>query len=95
MLKAAGETDTMWMTDVCNAVVDDGKIPEDWSRSWMVNVYKGKGDALTCGSYRGIKLLEHAMKALERVIEGRVRKIIKIDDMQFGFLKNYPPQWLW
>ena len=21
----------------------------------MVNVYKGKGDALACGSYRGIK----------------------------------------
>ena len=38
--------------DVCNAVVRDGKIPEDWSRSWMVvNVYKGKGDALTWGSY--------------------------------------------
>ena len=33
MLKAAGETGTMWMTDVCNAVVRDGKIPEDWSRS--------------------------------------------------------------
>ena len=52
----------------------------------MANVYKGKGDALTCGSYRGIKLLEHAMKVLERVIEGRVRKIVKIDDMQFGFM---------
>ena len=86
MLKAAGETGTMWMTDVCNAVVRDGKIPEDWSRSWMVNVYKGKGDALTCGSYRGIRLLEHAMKVLERVIEGRVRKIVKIDDMQFVFM---------
>ena len=54
--------------DVCNAVVKDGKIPEDWSRSWMVNVYKGKGDALACGSYRVIKLLEHAMKVLERVL---------------------------
>ena len=57
MLKAAGKTGTLWMTDVCNAVVKDGKVPEDWSRSWMVNVYKGKGDAadaLTCGSYRGI-----------------------------------------
>ena len=37
MLKAAGETGTLWMTDVCNAVVEDGKVPEDWSRSWMVN----------------------------------------------------------
>ena len=54
----------------------------------MVNVYKGKGDALTCGSYRGIKLLEHAMKILERVIEGRLRKIVKIDSMQFGFLSG-------
>ena len=28
MLKAAGETGTLWVTDVCNAVVKDGKIPE-------------------------------------------------------------------
>ena len=45
-------------------------------------VYKGKGDALACGSYRGIKLIEHAMKVLERVIERRVRNIVKIDSMQ-------------
>ena len=30
-----------------------------------MNVYKRKGDALACGSYRGIKLVEHAMKVLE------------------------------
>ena len=29
MLKAAGETGTLWMTEVCNAVVKDGKVPED------------------------------------------------------------------
>ena len=46
MMKAAGEVGTKWMTDVCNAVVRDGKIPEDWSKSWLVNVYKNKGDAL-------------------------------------------------
>ena len=28
-LKAAGETGTMWMTDMCKAVVMDGKIPEN------------------------------------------------------------------
>ena len=46
-----------------------------------MNVYKGKGDALECGSYRGIKLVEHAMKILERVIERRVRNVVKIDSM--------------
>ena len=40
MLKAVGETGTLWMTEVCNAVMKDGKVPEDWSRSWMANVYK-------------------------------------------------------
>ena len=86
MVKAAGDVGAEWMTEVCNAVVKDGKIPEEWSKSWMVNVYKGKGDALVCGSYRGIKLLEHAMKIMERVIEVRVRNIVEIDNMQFGFM---------
>ncbi len=52
----------------------------------MVNVYKGKGDALECGLYRGIKLLEHVLKILERVIDARVRRIVKVHDMQFGFM---------
>ena len=45
-----------------------------WGHSWMVSIYKGKGDALECNSYRGIKLLEHAMKVFERVIKARLRE---------------------
>jgi len=86
MIKASGDAGYRWVTDVCNSFVKEGKIPEDWCKSWMVNVYKGKGDALICGSYRGTKLLEHVMKILERVIECRVRKTVKIDDMKFGFM---------
>ena len=37
-------------------------------------------------SDRGIILLEHAMKVLETVIEGGMRKIVKINNMQFGFM---------
>src|SRR2546425_11723924 len=58
MLKAAG---VKWVTDICNEVARSGVVPVDW-RSWMVNVYKGKGNALECSSYRGIKLLEHVLK---------------------------------
>jgi hypothetical protein len=85
MLKACGELGVEWMTNICNAVVKEGRIPEDWKKSWMVNIYKGKGDALVCGSYRGIKLLEQPMKVLERVVERRIRNIVRIDEMQFGF----------
>ena len=86
MLKAAGDAGIIWVTELCNRIVQEGKIPDDWCKSWMVNVYKGKGDALECGSYRGIKLLDHVLKVFERVMEVRVRRIVKIDEMQFGFM---------
>src|SRR3989441_7793347 len=74
-----------WVADICIEVVSSGAVPVDWKRSWMVNVYKGKGNTLECSSYRGVKLLECVFKVLERVIEARIRKIVKIDEMQFGF----------
>ena len=42
MIKAAA-----WVTDVCNAVVKEGKIPDDRSKSGMMNVYRGKGMPLS------------------------------------------------
>ena len=51
----------------------------------MISVYKDKGDALECGSYRGIKLFDQVMKAFERVIERQMRNLVSLDDMQFGF----------
>ena len=40
------------------------------------------------GSYRGIKLLGHAKKVVERIFEHRIRQQIDIDDMQFGFMNG-------
>ena len=65
MLRASGDVSVQWVTDLCNKIVQEGKIPSDWRKSWIVKVYKGKGDALECGSYRGIKLLDHVMKVIE------------------------------
>ena len=66
----------------------EGSFPEDWKSSLVLPIYKGKGDPMECGSYRGIKLLEHAMKVVERNFEHRIRQQIVIDDMQFGFMKG-------
>lgn len=66
------------------AIIDEGDIPEDW-KNMTVPIYKGKGDALECRKYRGIRLLEHGMKLFEKVLEERLRKLIKVDGQQFGF----------
>ena len=36
--------------------------------------------------YRGVKLLEHAMKTVEKMLERRLRHMVKVDEMQFGFM---------
>ena len=39
---------------------------------------------MNCGMHRGVKLLEHAMKIVEKTLEKILRKIVMIDDIQFG-----------
>jgi len=62
---------------VCNAAVEDGKIPEDWSKIWLASVYKNTGHTLEGGPYQGIM----TSKIIERIIEVKVREKIKIDNM--------------
>ncbi|XP_065320348.1 uncharacterized protein LOC135927976 [Gordionus sp. m RMFG-2023] len=45
-----------------NQILTERTIPEDWRRSIIIPVYKGKGDPLDCGSCTTFKLLKHAMK---------------------------------
>jgi len=68
-------------------------IPEDWKSSLVLAVYESKGDLIECGSYRGIKLLQHAIKVAERVFQHRSRWPIGKDNMQFGFMKGKWNNW--
>ena len=79
MIKAAGEQAVDWLTSICNRIVKEEAIPESWQMSELVAIYKGKGDVLECSSSRGIKLLEHGMKVVERVLERRLRQAVEID----------------
>ena len=76
MFIAEEDSSVEWLTSLCNLIAQ-GRIPDDWS-SILLPVFKGKGDPMECGSYTAIKLLEHAMKVIERVFERRIREKIKI-----------------
>ena len=52
----------------------------------IVPIFKGKDDMISCGSCRVVKLLEHAMKTVERVPERRIQTLINLNEMQFRFM---------
>ena len=86
MIRAAGDMGASMIRDLAAAIIRDSKVPSDWEQSFIVCLYKGKGDALERGNYCGLKLTEQVMKVLERIVDGLIRQVVSIDDSQFGFV---------
>ena len=86
MIKAAGDTGAIMIRDLATVFIPDGKVAADLEESFIVCLYKGKGDALDRGNYRGLKLTEQAMMILERIVDGLIRQVVSIEDSQFGFV---------
>ena len=85
MINASGKVGIDVMTKLCQRVLDGKEMPKNWKTSVMVPIYNGKGDVTNCNAYR-VKLLEHGMKIIEKVLEKRKKASVEVDDMQFGFI---------
>ena len=68
-----------------NNLLKGDRMPDEWRKSVLIPIYKGKGDYKECGNFRGIKLMSHTMKLWERVVEVRLRQEVVIGD-QCGFM---------
>ena len=86
MIRSAGDMGASMIRDLAVANIRDVKVPSDWEQSFTVCLYKGKGDALERGNYRGLKLTEQVMKILLRIVDGIIRQLVSIDNSQFGFV---------
>ena len=93
MIVASGEIGVKVMMELCQRVLDGRGMPDEWKTSVIVPIFKGKGDVMSCGSYRGVKLLAHATKIVERVLERRIRTVVNLNEMQFGFMPG-KEQWM-
>ena len=83
---ALGNKGVEFLVNFFNRLLQAKKMPDEWRRSELVPLYKGKGDIKECANYQGIKLMSHTIKLWERVIEARIRKEVTIAEQQFGFL---------
>ncbi|KAK3506577.1 hypothetical protein QTP70_009899 [Hemibagrus guttatus] len=75
-----------WLTHLCNIAWWSGTVSLDWVTGVVVPLFK-KGDWRVCSNYRGITLLSLPGKVYSRVLERRVRPLVKprIQEEQCGF----------
>jgi len=84
--KMVGEKATTWLQGLFNKMLSGEPMPREWRESWVVPIYKRKGDVQECKNYRGIKLLSQTMKVWESVVESRLRRDTEVSGIQFGFM---------
>ena len=83
---ALGNKGVGFLVNFFNRLLRGEKIPDEWRRSVLVPLYKGKVYIKECGNYRGIELMSHTMKLWERIIEARIRKEMTIAEQQFRLM---------
>ena len=79
MIVARSEIGVEVLMELCQRVLDGRGMSDEWKTSVIVPIFKGEGDVMSCGSYRGVKLLEHGMKIVERVLERRIQILINLN----------------
>ena len=61
IFKAGGDKYFKCLTNIFKDILFKYELPEEQMSSLLVPIFKGKGDHLNSNSYRGMKLLEHAV----------------------------------
>ena len=69
---------------IMNKILQEGKIPTQWSQGEIIRIYKGKGKKGKCSNERGITLASNAGKLLERIINNRAETTVQMSDLQAG-----------
>lgn len=67
-----------------------GCIPDNWRKSKVKMLYKGKGDVGDPNNYRGIALQSNLYKTFTKIMNSRLTALVetKIPELQFGFRKG-------
>ena len=61
---ALGNKGVEFLVNFFNRLLQGEKVPDEWRRSVLVPLYKGKGEIKECGNYREIKLMSHSMETV-------------------------------
>lgn len=92
MLKCSAQVTLPLLTTMFNAIFTQGQIPEIWSKSVIVPIYKG-GNLDDPDNYRGISLISVLCKLFFHIVNNRLMEWLEdsklIGEEQAGFRRGY------
>ena len=74
MVKAGGGAMLAVIMDLISLIIKEEQIRDGWDQATIINCFKRKGDTTRYGNYQGLKLLEHTMRVLERIVDVIIRQ---------------------
>ena len=83
LIAASGKVGIQVMAELCQRILDGLGMPAEWSLIMVLLIFKRK-----CDTVDAMKLFEHGMKLVERPLGNRLRRIVNVDEMQFGFMSE-------
>ena len=66
--------DNAWLTKLFNEILRSKRMLTERRKSTLIYIYNNKENIQNYRNYRGIKLMNHAVKLWEKVLENRLRK---------------------
>ena len=84
---AAGIEARGTLLQIFNSILESGNVPANLKDVIITVLHKGKGNKEDCNNYRGISLMSHRGKILERLILNRLKPALEyiVPNNQFGF----------
>ena len=73
-------------TNLLRAIWEEEETPRNWEERLMIYIFKQGGGIMDCGIRMGIKITEHGLNVLEKMLDERFRCIVKTGKQHYGFL---------
>ncbi len=86
-IRATNQTRETYLK-ILNKIHTNENIPEPWKKGNIKRLYKGKGMKGKCSNERGITLASNFGKIYERIINNRIKPIIKMTEAQAGGIEG-------
>ena len=58
MIPASGDVGIPFLIELCHGILDRKGLPDDWSTSVVIPIFRGKGHIMNCGMHRGVVVVE-------------------------------------